>query len=135
MTLVVDSSVVVAALVDTGPDGIWAEAQLASGPLAAPHLMPAEVGNVLRRAVAAGDLSADVASLAHGDLLDLRVGLFPYEPFADRVWDLRGGVTAYDAWYVALAEQLDAPLATLDQRLRRAPGPRCRFVTAGPSRA
>jgi predicted nucleic acid-binding protein len=33
----------------------------------------------------------------------------------------------YDAWYVALAESLEAELATLDTRLARASGPRCGF--------
>ena len=47
---------------------------------------------------------------------------------ADRVWELRSTVTAYDAWYVALAETLDATLATLDEKLSRATGPRCAFV-------
>ncbi len=37
--------------------------------------------------------------------------------------------TTYDAVYVALAEQLDVPLATLDQRLAAATGPRCTFAT------
>lgn len=128
MTLVVDASVLVAALVDAGPDGTWAEEVLGSEPLAAPHLMPVEVANVLRRAAAGGDLSTDVASLAHDDLMSLRVDLFPYEPCASRVWELRSAVTAYDAWYVALAEALDVPFATLDVRLARASGPRCRFV-------
>ena len=128
MTLVVDASLLVAALVDSGPDGVWAEEVLGSEPLAAPHLMPVEVATVLRRAAAAGEISADVASLAHEDVLSLRVDLFPYEPCASRVWELRSAVTAYDAWYVALAEALDAPLATLDARLARASGPRCRFV-------
>lgn len=128
MTLVVDASVVVAALVDAGRDGIWAEARLGSDALAAPHLLPVEVVNVLRRAVVAGEVSADSASLAHSDLLDLAVDLFAYEPFADRVWELRDSVSAYDAWYVAVAESLDAPLATLDRRLSRSPGARCQFV-------
>jgi predicted nucleic acid-binding protein len=39
-----------------------------------------------------------------------------------RVWELRDNVTAYDAWHVALAEALSAPLATLDRRLARASG-------------
>jgi predicted nucleic acid-binding protein len=38
---------------------------------------------------------------------------------------LREGVRGWDAFYVALAEALDAPLLTLDPRLRRAHGPRC----------
>lgn len=128
MTLVVDASVVVAALVDSGEDGAWAEAVLLSDDLAAPHLMPAEVANILRRAKQAVDVSADTASLAHGDLLDLRVELVPYAAVAIRAWELRENLTVYDAWYVALAELLGADLATLDARLARAPGPRCGFV-------
>jgi predicted nucleic acid-binding protein len=127
--LVIDASVVVAALVDAGPAGRWAESVLASAPLVAPHLMPVEVANILRRATLAGEISADVASLAHGDLISLRVALFPYPPFASRVWDLRANLTAYDAWYVALAESLGARLATLDVRLSRAPGVDCEFAT------
>jgi len=125
--LVVDAGFVVAALVDSGREGTWADALLASDSMAAPHLMPVEVANILRRAVGSGDLTPDAASLAHADLLALRIDLFPYGPFASRVWELRENVTCYDAWYVALAESLDAPLATLDVRLTRATGPRCRF--------
>lgn len=91
--------------------------------------MPVEVANILRRTVLAGDLSVELATLAHNDLLALRVHLYPYEPFAQRVWELRENVTAYDAWYVSLAERLEVDLATLDRRLARAPGPRCGFET------
>jgi predicted nucleic acid-binding protein len=126
--MVVDASFVVAALIDDGADGRWAEAALASAPLAAPHLMPVEVANVLRRAVLAGELSDEVASLAQQDLAGLRIELFPYQPFGKRVWELRNNLTAYDAWYIALAEALELPLATLDERLARAAGPRCRFL-------
>jgi len=131
MTLVVDASLVVAALVDTGPDGTWADGLLTSDTLVAPHLLPAEVASVLRRSVIEGDVSADSASLAHSDLIALRVELFAYEPLAERVWELRERVNPYDGWYVALAERLAAPLATLDRRLARSPGPRCQFITPG----
>jgi predicted nucleic acid-binding protein len=127
-TVVVDASVVVAALVDNGPEGRWAEQVLLSGYLVAPHLLPSEVGNVLRRAALAGQISADAATLAHADLQQLKVDLFPYEPFADRIWELRANVTAYDAWYVALAEFLDCPLATLDRKLARAAGINCQLT-------
>ena len=56
------------------------------------------------------------------------IELFPYEPFASRAWELRRNLTAYDGWYVALAEALELPLATLDRHLARATGPRCRFL-------
>ena len=127
MTRVVDASVVVAALVDSGPAGQWAESELLADDLAAPHLLPVEAANILRRAVLAGDISEDTGALAHADLLELRVELFPYEALAARVWELRHNVTAYDACYVALAEQLEAPLVTLDRKLSQARGPRCTF--------
>jgi predicted nucleic acid-binding protein len=133
VTLVLDASVVVAALVDTGTVGSWAESLLVSDDLAAPHLMPVEVANTLRRAVRAGDLSEEAASLAHADLTDLRVQFAPYEIVAERVWELRHTISAYDAWYVALAEELEATLATVDRALRRASGPRCNFAVPEPS--
>ena len=61
MTVVIDASVVVAALVDTGTDGTWAESVLAESGLVAPHHLPVEVANILRRASLADDISDDVA--------------------------------------------------------------------------
>ncbi|MEO6079823.1 MAG: type II toxin-antitoxin system VapC family toxin [Steroidobacteraceae bacterium] len=55
--------------------------------------------------------------------------LLPFDPFAGRVWELRHNITSYDAWYIAIAEIYDLPLATLDEKLRKATGPRCRFLT------
>ncbi|WP_116450221.1 type II toxin-antitoxin system VapC family toxin [Blastococcus litoris] len=128
MTIVVDASVVVAALVDGGRDGTWARAGLRNDDLAAPAHLHVEVSNVLRRAVLGRRLDAGTAALAHRDLVDLPLGVFPFGPLADRVWELHPGVTAHDASYVALAEVLDAPLWTLDRRLATAPGPRCAFT-------
>ena len=125
MTIVVDASAVVAALVDVGPDGDWAQAELRGEDLVAPHLLPVEAANILRRAALTGGISADVATIAHDDLLALRVDLYPYELVASRVWELRNNLTAYDGWYVALAEAVGAPLITLDARIAHAPGLRC----------
>lgn len=134
MTRVVDASVVVAALTDNTSTGQWAEALLVDGPVAAPHLLPVEAASVLRRAALSGALTSDTASLAHRELASLPVEFFPYVPLADRIWELRSTVTSYDAWYVALAEQLGLELATLDLRLSRASGPRCTFrVPPGPT--
>jgi len=127
VTLVVDSSVVVAALIDQSSDGDWAKRQLGGERLVAPQHMPVEVAHVLRRSFLAGEISSDAASLGHHDLLDLRVVLFGYRGLGDRVWELRNNVSPYDAWYVALAESLEVPLLTLDRRLAAASGPRCEF--------
>jgi predicted nucleic acid-binding protein len=88
-----------------------------------------EVSSVLRRTVLAGRLSQDVAALAHEELGHLRIRTFDVAPFAARIWALHPNVTAYDAGYVALAEEIGAPLVTLDHRLARADGPTCTFLT------
>lgn len=125
---VVDASVLVAATADGGPEGAWAERVLAGGNLIAPHLVLAEAANVLRRLERAKLLSRLEASAAHTDLVRLDLQLVPYEPFAERVWELRANLSSYDAWYVAVAELADMPLATLDRRLTRATGPDCEFL-------
>ena len=129
MTTVVDASVLVAALVDSGPEGRWAESVIAQDFLASPELALAEASNILRRLERAGRISRPEASSAHGDLLRLDLDLFPFAPFAERVWTLRYNLTSYDAWYVAVAEALDCPLATLDRRLGRASGPACEVIS------
>jgi predicted nucleic acid-binding protein len=111
MTVVVDASVVVAALASADATGQWAESVLAGEPLAAPHLMPVEAASILHRAELAGDISADAASLAHADLRRLRVEYFPYDPFAERIWELRSS---------GLAAPLGSPERT---RLSVPPGP------------
>lgn len=129
MTVILDASVVVSALTDNGREGQWSDDVLLSSRLAAPHLLPVEAANVLRKGVFAGVISDDVATLAHGDFGDLRIELLGYQPFASRAWELRHNLSAYDAWYVAVAESLEAPLATLDLHLARSDGPRCEFMT------
>lgn len=129
--VVVDASLMVAALVDSGSEGEWAEEVVARYALAAPELVLVETSNILRRLELAGALSTLEATSAQRDLLRLDLELFPFSPFADRVWALRENLTSYDAWYVALAEALHCPLMTLDRRLGRASGPSCEIV-AGP---
>lgn len=129
MSLVVDASVIVAALIDTGPDGAWAEQAIERGTLYGPELLQVEVTNILRRLERAKRVTTPQANAARDDLMQLDIELFPFAPFSDRIWELRLTVTSYDAWYVAVAEQLAFPLGTLDKRLARARGPKCAFLT------
>jgi predicted nucleic acid-binding protein len=69
--------------------------------------------------------------LAHQDLVDLSLELWPYAPLAKRAWELRGNLTIYDGSYVALAELLDAAVVTLDSEFVNAPGPCCPIVAYG----
>jgi predicted nucleic acid-binding protein len=131
LSVVVDSSVLVAALVNSGPNGIWAEEVLSRGSLHAPELARVEATNILRRLELAKQLTTPEANAAHEDLMQLDMELFSFDPFADRIWELRHSVTSYDAWYVAVAEALRLPLATLDGRLSRAKGLSCKFLMPG----
>lgn len=99
--------------------------------LHAPHLLAVEVAQVVRRDVAAGDLSAPRGRDALADLADLDVALHPHEPLLPTMWRLRSNLTAYDAAYVALALALDVPLLTLDRRIAAAPGHRAMVDLVG----
>ena len=125
MSVVVDSSVIVAALLSTNDDGVWAERVIEDGSLFAPELIRVEVANIIRRLERAKEMTEPEANAAYADFMELGLHLHPFEPFSGRVWELRHNVTSYDAWYVALG----LPLATLDIRLAATRGPSCRFLT------
>jgi predicted nucleic acid-binding protein len=130
--LVVDSSALVASLADAGDAGRWVTDTVTGADLAVPQSAPFEVASILRRHALDGHLSPIEATLAHADLIVLPVELWPYAPLAERVWELRENITSYDASYVALAELLDTTLVTIDGRLAKAPGPRCRIEAYSP---
>ncbi len=96
--------------------------------MAAPELVLAEATNLLRRLELTGWVTRLEATAACRDLLRLNMERYPFAPFAERVWELRANVSAYDAWYVALAEAVGWPLITLDRRIARASGPRCEVI-------
>ena len=96
--------------------------------LHAPHLLDVEVAQVLRRLEHRTELTAARAEEALEDLRALRVVRHAHLPLLERVWELRSNLSAYDALYVALAEALDAPLATTDQRLQGSPLHRAEVV-------
>ena len=94
------------------------------GSIAAPHLLDAEVGQVLRRFVRAGRIDANRAAQAIEDLEALGIYRYPHPPFLPRAFALRDNATLYDALYLALAEALGASLVTRDAALGRIPGHR-----------
>jgi predicted nucleic acid-binding protein len=85
--------------------------------VAGPELLVFEVVAVFRRQVQQQGMNPDRAKSAVEDLADLPLELFPTLPLRARVWELRDNFTAADAFFVALAERLDEPLATKDRRL------------------
>jgi predicted nucleic acid-binding protein len=128
-SFVCDASAVAALLLDSGPDGQWVTQTVESGEIAAPALVTYETANVIRKHELAGQISPDQSAQAHADLLDLAIELWPYDLLAARAWELRMNLSIYDASYVALAEFTDLTLITLDKRLAKATGTKCRIST------
>lgn len=94
----------------------------------APALIDLEYASALRKLVLREALTSDEArdyllEWASNALIRCNhVMLLP------RVWELRENITPYDAAYVALAEILNVPLVTADQRLARAAAAYCEVI-------
>lgn len=127
--IVLDASVLVNVLADYGADGDRARDAVAGQELAAPELIDVEVASVLRRHWLSETISARRFAAGLADLADLPITRYPALPLLGRVYRLRSNASAYDAAYIALAEELGCPLLTADQRLATAPGPRCPITT------
>lgn len=121
--IVVDASSLVEWLLDR-PKGVAIDRRLFHTGVdpCAPGLIDIEVCHVLRRLWLRKQLSASRAGEALHDLRDLRLVRFHHDELLQGMWRLRSNLSAYDAAYVALAEALDAPLATCDQKLAAAVG-------------
>lgn len=116
--IVADASLIVDAVTGVAT----AMRRVSEDDLSAPSVVDAEVGSALRRMEASGALDTRLADAAVTDLADLELLRFDHPALLWRAWALRHTVTFADGLYVALAEQLDVPLVTLDARLAGAPG-------------
>lgn len=119
--IVVDASAAVAALLNDGP----ARRALVSEQLHAPHLVDSEVASALRRRVSTAQIRPEDAWRALDTWRRLGLARYAIIGIIERVWLLRNNLSAYDASYLALAEQLGCALLTCDGRLGRAAGVRC----------
>ena len=86
--------------------------------LAAPYIIDIEVMSALR-GLAAGKRLIDRHSAAEliATFTSLPIDRYSHIPLLERIWELRHNFTAYDAAYIALAEQTDSILYTCDARL------------------
>lgn len=130
--IVIDASVLANIVGDDGQDGHRAREEVRDvGDVAGPDLVDVETVSVLRKRWLAGTLSDHRFAAAVEDLQQLPVERVPALRLMRRAYELRANVTAYDASYVALAELLGCELLTADQRLAKAPGPRCAIRLLG----
>ncbi len=121
--IVLDASAVLELLLNTEAGQLVSDRIEDEGEsLHVPHLLTAEVAQVLRRYVTTGILDAARARTALEDLLDLDASRYGHEELLPRAWELRANLTIYDALYVALTEALPATLLTFDRKLAAAPG-------------
>ncbi len=124
--IVVDASVLANALADDANDGDAARGELrAAHDIAAPDLIDVETVSVLRKRWLRRTLTDQRFATAIAHLQQLDFDRIPTLRLMPRAFELRANVSAYDACYVALAEQLGCELLTVDGRLANASGPRC----------
>ena len=93
------------------------------GELHAPHLLDIETTHSLRRMTLLKQIESGRAYEALQDFKDMQVVRYPHWAHLDRIWALRSNLTAYDAVFVALAENLGAPLVTADRKMAAAARP------------
>lgn len=122
--IVVDASVAVEMLLQTGRGRDLSRRLLIEEEqdLHAPHLIGVEAVQALRRLRLEGEVDAARSEEAVADLFALGIERHPHELLLPRAWELRDNLTIYDGVYVALAELLEVPLLTCDNRIARAPG-------------
>jgi predicted nucleic acid-binding protein len=131
MDIVVDASTAVRVLLADDESGFALQARLGSDFCIAPHLIDAEVGNVLRRMVIGGGIKDAIAQAGLRLLPSLIDERYSHPALAPAAWRLRHNLTYYDALYVALASRLGTTLLTADARLARAPGLTCAVELIG----
>ena len=126
--IVADASVLVAAIADHSAGGEAAREHLIRNDVAIPYLADLEVASALRGLTRRGIINPEAATRALRAYQSLPLVRAEHDPLLDRCWELRDNLTVYDASYVALAEVLEAPLVTGDQRLANAAGVRCTMI-------
>jgi predicted nucleic acid-binding protein len=88
-----------------------------TGAPAAPEIIDLEFLQTLRRHVRLETMTLETADSAARLLPDVPLARSSHRSLLRRVWELRHSITAYDAAYVALAEELQIPLVTCDSKL------------------
>ncbi len=131
--VVVDASIVVRLLQNRREDFELRERFARERRVHAPALIDAEVTSAIRGLLLTSKLSIQItverAEQMLDDFADLPLVRYPMQPCQRRALALRDNFTAYDAFYVALAELLGMPLLTDDRKFEKAPAQRIAIET------
>jgi predicted nucleic acid-binding protein len=125
MTVVVDASLLVALISQDPRAGAVSDLlsgwQASGATLHAPALTPFEVANGLTRLVATGAMPDDRVEPAWQAVAGMPITYHPLRDAPAVIWPARRleRRSAYDASYLALAQELNAACWTLDDRLVR----------------
>ncbi len=140
--MIVDASLVIDAVADSGPRGIAAREVLAAQPAAEPLIAPGhfafEVMSGLRAAANRPQhpfQPSDLTPALHdAEAIEIVIEATPWAD-VHRAWALANGSLRYaDAVYVAAAERHGTTLLTADARIERSGSPiRCTVATVGPA--
>ncbi|HLK73034.1 MAG TPA: type II toxin-antitoxin system VapC family toxin [Streptosporangiaceae bacterium] len=124
--VVVDASVVARLLQNRAGDEPLRERFGQQRHMHAPQLIDAEVASAIRGLLLTSKAEIRISAARAGEMLedfaDLSLMRHPMLPYQRRVLALRDNFTAYDAFYVALAEALRVPLLTDDRKYDRSAG-------------
>ena len=126
MNLVIDCSAAIAA-VRSGAKPY----RIPRANLYAPELIDVEYLSALRRFVTQRELSQAQATVYLSTWISTPIRRCRHKPLLARIWELRENISAYDASYVALAENLGAPLVTADLRLASSVSTYCEVIAVG----
>lgn len=123
MIAVVDSSALVELFtIDAEPLNPHFKARLSEVVPHVPDIIDAEFHHALRGLVVGKKISAERAAHARALFEATPKVRFPSRYLMNRVWSLRDNLGAYDACFVALAESLNLPLLTCDDKQRTCGG-------------
>ena len=118
--IVLDASVVVEILTNGRlADSINRQLAATSDSFIVPHLLDVEVMSALRNLAAGQRIDSHRSEELLVGLASLPAERYSHIPLLVRIWELRHNFTAYDAAYIALAEETNSVLYTSDEKLAK----------------